>query len=222
MADPTTGPFRQFLRNFSPPWVLRYYGERLSQGMIAMLGDLLGESGVAAVVSPMLAEEDSPPDAVGMVARSRMLDRYGADTTETHRARTLDAWDAWTGAGTRESILGQLAAFGYPTANVLAMGDDLGGEPFFGDGDTDLPRRFWVVLSASVTLGVAQELAKQVFRLANKFRAGEERVADVTVVYAGRVWDYHLTTGLPHTWDDPGPGIDTWDSSAGVRYRETV
>jgi hypothetical protein len=218
MADPTTGPFRQLLRNFSPPWVLRYYGERLSQGMIGLLGDLLGEAGVAAVVSPMLAEEDSPPDAVGMVARSRMLDRYGADTTQTHRARTLDAWDAWTGAGTRESILGQLTAFGFENAYILTMGEDVGGGPFLGDGNTALPRRFWILLTLEGAEDTPEPsaLSAQVFRLANKFKAGEERVADVTVMSVGRVWDFHLVTGLPHTWDDPGPGIDTWDSSAGV------
>src|SRR5690606_26732036 len=94
---------------------------------------------------------------------------------------------------------------------------------WYGDGNTALPRRFWIVFTLEDVGGTPPALASiltDVFRAANRYKAGEERVADVTGLSFGRVFDFHPLTGLPHTFDDPGPGIDTFDSSAGLRYRE--
>lgn len=217
MVAPKTGPFRQFLLNFSPPWVLRYLGERLTQGMVALTADLLGEYAKRAGGGPMLRDENSPQDAVTKVAASRMIERYSTDTNETHRARTVAAWTAWEYAGTETGILDQITLLGYPGTWMFVMGED----GWTGDGNTALPRRFWLVFTTEGTgiLTAGSDIARSIFRVANKFRAGEERVADVTVMSAGRTWDTHPVTGLSHTWDSPGPGISSWDSSVGVTYR---
>jgi hypothetical protein len=213
--SPTTGYFRSLLLHFSPAWVVRRYGEGLTQGMVGLLGDLLAESASAALVAPLLADEDSPPDAVIKKSAERNIDRYPTDTTTTHRARTIDAWNIWEGAGTVAAIANQIVLFGYEYVEVLR--EMVNVEEF--------PRRFFVAVSTEGMIGplpAPEDLVVAIFRIANKFRAGEERLGDVTVLSSGRTFDVHPLTGLPHTFDDPGPGIDTFGSSVGVSYREVI
>ena len=180
--------------------------------MVGLVGDVILESATAALVSSLLADESSPPDAVTKVAADRRIDRYPTDTTPTHRARTIDAWNVWENAGTEAAMLEQIVLFGYPDTYII------------GIIDVALPRRFFVVTTIENITGAPPptQLVVEIFNIVNKFRAGEERADDVTVMTAGRTFDIHPLTGLPHTFDDPGPDIDTFDSSTGVTYRETI
>lgn len=208
---PTSGYFRLILQHFSPAWVLRKYGERLTQGMLGLLGDMLAESASAALVAPLLADEDSPPDAVTKKAAERKIDRYPTDTTTTHRLRTLDAWNIWEGPGTVSAIAQQVALLGYSSVQILKeyVRDDI------------YPRRFFVAVSTEGMTGIPAlaDIATEIFRIGNTFRAGEERLNDVTILSAGRTWDVYPPTGLTGTWDSP-EGVTTWGDSSGVSYRD--
>lgn len=209
-GEPISGPFRQLLRRFSPAWIIRTNGERFTQGMIGLVGDIILEAATSALTSSLLADPDSPSDAVTKVAADRRIDRYPTDTTETHRARTLGAWDVWSNPGTEQAMLDQIYLFGYPEAFLLAIVDVAQPRKFFVivgiEGDDDAPP--------------AADLAVEIFKIVNKFRAAEERADDVSIVTKGRTFGIHPQTGLVHTFGDWGPGITTYGDSSGVKYRD--
>jgi hypothetical protein len=212
-----TDPWRRFLLNYTPDWLLYNerlplpdFGERLTQGWLGLAGSILLETARGAVAAALL-EDDAPDDAVAIKGRERTTDRYPEDTSATHAARIKTSWSTFGDAGTDAMMLEQLALIGHAVAYLIGVTDD-----------PARPRRFYAMVSTEGDPSPPdpEKRVRLIFRVLNKFRAGEERLVDATVLTAGRTWDLHPATGLPHTWDSPGPGITTWDSSAGVTYRD--
>ncbi len=211
-VDPTTppyGPTRSLLERISPAWVTRYLGERLIQGVIGLLGDTLKESTMAASRSDLLAEPESPYDAVEAQGKDRVIERYPADTNATYRQRVLGAWTAWGQSGVTSALLDQVSRFGFPNA-LLKVPSDWDGANGYGS------RKFWIILPSITEGSAGEDEVRAVFRLVNKFRAAEERVADVVGIRTGGYWG----DGVGGTWGDGIGG--TWGDASAVSYRSDL
>jgi hypothetical protein len=123
--------WRDYFAAIGPPWTQRYWGERL-WGAIAYMSDLVTEGMAQAVKAHLLEQETSPPDALSRIGSERQMPRYPSETNDQHRARLLDAWNAYEEGGTKASIIGQLATFGLSNVVVRTwregwiFGDALG------------------------------------------------------------------------------------------------
>lgn len=213
-TDQPTGPIRRLLSIHAPPWMRRDNGVRLVEGLLGLTGDSMLQAALCAMKSNLLAEPESPYDAVLLVGNDRVMEAYPTDTTATHRARLLGAWEAWGRSGEETSLLDQVSRFGFPNS-LLITAVEWSGE-VEGSGN----RRIWVVLPQISSGSKGEEEVRGVYRLVNKFRAGEERLEDVIGVRSGRLWDFHPTTGEAGTWNSPG--VATWGESQAVSYRGLI
>src|SRR5690606_24449771 len=123
--------------------------------------------------SNLLAEPESPYDAVLLVGSDRVMEAYPTDTVATHRARLLGAWEAWGRSGEETSLLDQVSRFGFPGALLITAAEWTGEVEGTGN------RRIWIILQSISSGTKGEEEVRGVFRLVNKFRAGEERLEDV-------------------------------------------
>jgi hypothetical protein len=95
-------------------------GERFA-GAVALLFDWLSEGGRQAVRAFWIADRpgNGPAyDALGPAGQELSLPRYPGETWGQYHARLARAWDDWPLAGDETSILGQLAAAGFPGAVI--------------------------------------------------------------------------------------------------------
>lgn len=101
------------------PRVLRgFWGSRLI-GSFALLVDALMQ-GVAESVTAGWIKWSSgvPTDSLAYHGQDTALERYPVETDEQYKARIELAWETWQLAGGPESILDQLAAAGFPGAEI--------------------------------------------------------------------------------------------------------
>lgn len=108
--------FRELVANVSASWML----DAVSQGwwgvLVGLIHDVSAEAWSLVLRMPWLADAESPDDVVPIVAKERRLRRYSLETAAAHRARVLDAWNAYAFAGAGQTILQQLDLAGYPGA----------------------------------------------------------------------------------------------------------
>jgi hypothetical protein len=120
--------WREYAELIGPPWSKRYWGQRFWLGLLGYIGDLVAEAGAQAVRAHMLREDSSPGDALPPIGNERQMPRYPAETNANYRARLIDAWDAWQGAGTNPGIVSQYNAYGLSNVVVRSFHDGWGFE----------------------------------------------------------------------------------------------
>lgn len=102
-------------------WARAHYGQRLTEGLFALLSDLIAEG--ANQATKARSESTAPLDALPRIGQNKNLERYFADTDDTYRDRLLHAFSLWQQAGTKQAVEAALDAFGYPDAQVFEDAD---------------------------------------------------------------------------------------------------
>jgi hypothetical protein len=170
--------------------------EPLSSGwfgvLVGLTGDTAGEAWSLCARMHLLADPESPDDILPIAARDRRLPRYPLESADQHRARLIDAWEIYKGAGSEEVIETQLRAAGYGPTDLLGEW----GNPDVDWGDDTF---FWGDLGAFVQ-----------FRLFELGPRGEP------APYWSQFWvvfneGFHPVTGMPTPWGDFTWGdIEPW------------
>ena len=142
--------WREYFAAIAPPWLSRYWGERL-WGSLAYLSDLMSEGMSQAVKAHLLDQSTSPVDALPLIGLERRMPRYPGETNDSHRARLLDAWNAYVQGGTAAAITGQLATYGLDDVEIVSQHD---GWVFENPKDTSQWSRFAVIIDG-VTWGTS-------------------------------------------------------------------
>lgn len=110
--------YRSLVERWAPTVLRGYYGQRFN-GVMGLLFDMAAQAVSDAVQGAWIGVGDGPaPDALGIIAREISLPRYPSETWDQHYARLQRAWDDWPTAGDEASIIGQLAAAGFPGAII--------------------------------------------------------------------------------------------------------
>lgn len=98
----------------------------------------------------------APADALPHLGAERKIERYPADTDDSHRGRVAAAWDLWPWGGTETGMLNAFHAAGFANVTMHAA-RDLAGMPGEGvwppDGDTANWSRFWIRIDATTAAG---------------------------------------------------------------------
>jgi hypothetical protein len=120
--------YRQYAARIAPRVLRGAAGERFL-GAMALLFDRLAEGSRQAVRAFWIGDrEGNGPayDALGPAGEELSLPRYPTETWAQYHARLQRAWTDWPYAGDETSILGQLAAAGFPNAQIFYMYNWLG------------------------------------------------------------------------------------------------
>jgi hypothetical protein len=146
----------------------------------------------------LLDDSESPDDVLELLGRDRRMPRYYLETTDQHRSRIKDAWNAYQYGGTQESIERQLALAG--SAPELLV-------EFWGAADPDIlwgdePAAVWGDRTAVVVFnpganGPRGEPAPYYSQFWVRFSFGHHPVTGPPLPFDGAEW----------TWGDIGPGI---------------
>jgi len=99
-------------------WARSFYGERFTEGFIALFADTLAEASNQAVKARFEGASTYPLDALPQSGANKELERYDGDTDATYKQRLLAAFSIWQQAGTPQAVEAALDAFGYPAAVV--------------------------------------------------------------------------------------------------------
>lgn len=167
------GTYRQMALALSPGFLRGKWGERLVSA-IALQFDILCEAAEQGSGANLLDSEDFPPDALGLMGRERMIDRFPGETDAFYRSRLRFAWTIWRYAGTAIGVLDLLAGFGLkavlreqvalagrapgslgilgtPRAGLDALGHAVPAVSAIydwnWDGNGDYLSRFWIVVT---------------------------------------------------------------------------
>lgn len=190
------------------------FGEKLSQ-TLALMFDLTLAGAVQAVRAAWAGDrrQVGPAiDALGLIGEQRSLPRYQIETWDQHHTRVQRAWVDWITAGDESSIVGQLAAAGFPGAIIWAQPDHpsafvstdwsqfivlfpIGSHPVtaiapdwgsfdWGDGTLFGP------------VGITQAQLATIRAIIRKFKPGHWRCTEIHFHISG--WVY----GLGHTWGE--------------------
>jgi hypothetical protein len=110
-----------------PEWAKGDIGVRVFGGAYGLPADLVADDTLTAATAGLLAYPTSPDDALPPAGTERGgLYRYPAESLDQFRARLIRAADDWAYAGAGSSIIGQLAAAGYPGATIVMRPDRVG------------------------------------------------------------------------------------------------
>jgi hypothetical protein len=131
--------FREYVASISPPWLLGALSSGFVGVTLATVGDLLADGMRLALRMPWLLDEESPNDILPLIARERRLPGYPLETLAQYRARLFGAWEAYRFGGSAYAIESQLAAAGYPNAEVLFYPGRPGP-----NGESPYYSQFWV------------------------------------------------------------------------------
>ncbi len=133
--------FRNYLAHIVPPWLRRYWGERMVGGSISLFADLIMEGAAQAIKAPWLRSNTSPDDALPLIGTERSIPKVDGETAAQYRARLIAAWDLWERAGTTSYPADVLAPWGFDSDGVFVYS--------WHDGDEDAASthwsKFWVV-----------------------------------------------------------------------------
>ena len=151
--------FRDFIREISPPWLRRTWGERY-----LYVPGILVDATIDWITEGMRARfpERADSTALSAIGRDRKIVRGFAEPEAAYRARLLTWLEAWGIAGNPIAILEQLAGYLSPYAVrirvVWARGTWFTRHPdgtiethfkrgnWDWDGRPDLRTQFWVVI----------------------------------------------------------------------------
>ncbi len=132
--------FRQTVEAVLP----KPFAAALSAGWFGVLhgltGDLIADGMSIAARMAWLRDPVSPDDVLPLVGAERGMPRYPGETVTQYRARLLDAWNAYSFAGSEGTIVAQFAHAGYPgteiTFDAAALGPNGEAAPYWS--------QFWV------------------------------------------------------------------------------
>lgn len=125
------------------PTVLRGLAGRAFTGVLALVFDALAQGYSHAFRAPLNKAEGGPAyDALRWLGRETSLPRYPIESWNQHKARIDRAWDDWPLAGGEPAMIAQLAAAGFPNAQIRYYPSEPGphGEP------PPYYSQFWVYL----------------------------------------------------------------------------
>lgn len=94
------------------------YGERLAGYVIGLMADQMADGASFALMAPWIQRDEFPSDAAAPLGRESNFEAYAGEATGPYIARIRRRWDDWPFAGDESSIVGQLAAAGYPGCEV--------------------------------------------------------------------------------------------------------
>jgi len=135
--------FQRLFQRISPTVLQGHYGRRL-RGMLAVGMDSVAETLNSAVRAPWIGDRSGigpAYDAIGPAGREQSLPRYPGESHEQYLARLEEVWSTWEVAGTEQSIIDQLAAYGVTVSIVR-------NHEWNWDGNAAWWSRFWVVITA--------------------------------------------------------------------------
>lgn len=116
------GTFRRWAWDFlSSPRTLRGHFGRRMVGLFSLTSDVFAE-GLSQTVTMPWVHGNPPPDMLGPLGRDLNLPRYPTETNAQYQARLQRGWDDWELAGANSAIIGQLAAAGFPGAQIARTG----------------------------------------------------------------------------------------------------
>ena len=104
----------RYVRRISPGWLRGTYGAKLVQGVIGLVGDAMVDWMIAGIRSAQRVEGWADINAADAAGRERGMRRYANETRDGYLERLRNAWTAWEFAGTKQGILDQFTAAGYP------------------------------------------------------------------------------------------------------------
>lgn len=191
------------------------FGERLV-GVFALMFDLLAEGTRQAVRAAWVGDRVIGPaaDALPDLGDQRSLPAYPTETFDQHHARLQRAWIDWPAAGDESSILGQLAAAGFPGAviytkqshpTMFASSDWSQFVVFYplGTHTVTAPGPLWGAFlwgdgTAYGPVGITLEALNTIRSIVRKFKPGHWRCDGIIFEISG--WTY----GTGHTWGEVG------------------
>lgn len=191
--------FRLWMEEINPPWMLGEVSIKLLDA-IALTCDVLGETMVEALYMRFLYNSELPDDALTLLGRERLMPRYGFETSAGYKERLKGAWNAWTFAGTRQSVLDQLAAAGFPDCQLYENWE------WDWDGHPEDWSRFWVVVRShpwtaarwgefdygdGTVYGSSMTVADQqaLRSIVRQWKAGHTRCEFIIIVNDTDAWD---------------------------------
>jgi hypothetical protein len=93
-------------------------GEAFVGVLHGVMSDLIAQGATEAIKSAWLTNPEQPDDALTLIGAERKLPGYPGETPTIYRSRLSRAWDDYQVAGDEDSIIGQLAAAGFPGAQI--------------------------------------------------------------------------------------------------------
>lgn len=199
--------FRDLLHIISAPWQRDGWGQRWTTA-VGIEADATAQAVRVALHAPWLAHEDSPNDALASAGSERRMPRYSVETDDEYRARLLNAWLAYRYAGSEQSVIWQLEAFGFSGVTILDAIDmgPVTQENWWSE--------FWVVVPFGGhgyigSIPVADQAA--IIALIKKWKPAQWICGSVTFITGGYLWDYHAP-------------LTDWDSfeTAGVLWGDST
>jgi hypothetical protein len=219
----TRTTFQLYAGLLSPTALRGPIAERLVQGTLGFVFDMLAETMRAAVKSWMLGSQDYPSDALPVMGQARMLPRYPTESESAYKLRLHAAWELWAQAGSPQIIIAQLS-YGLGLTALIEE-----NHTWDWDGEPALWARMWTVITGhpwvSWTIGDGTAIGQS-----GKTIGSTARQADVDAVRAvvaqwkpAHVRSEHIIVVLdPGLWAAGTPPAGDWDivtnRSAGAIY----
>lgn len=127
--------FERLPRPFLQPLASSWFGV-----LCALTGDRGADVLSLALRLAWISDSESPDDVLPLIGAERRMPRYPGETAAQYRARLQDAWNAYTFAGSEQTIVEQFEHAGYPGVEVqfdaLALGPNGEAAPYWS--------QFWV------------------------------------------------------------------------------
>lgn len=206
---------REVIYALSPPWLRRYFGERL-QGTFGFFADLHLEACNDAVRAGFVKVATSPDDALALHGDNSNIAQVEGETPFNFRTRLAGKWTLWEESATTEFAHNVLAPFGVGESSVtLKTTRDWDPD---GLAATNWSR-FWIILEGSdlpwneLTWGSTQwgtpgqtwgttATRGEIFGVLRdvcKWKSAHEVGIEIIILYQDAdIW------GHGHDWGDPG------------------
>ncbi len=140
MAAPKTLlNFREWVASISAPWLQGKYSAPYVGVVLSLTADLASAGLRQVLRMPWLLDPESPDDVLPLIGKERRMPAYPGESAASYRARLWGAGEAYRFAGSALAITTQLAAAGYPNAEVRFYPGTPGP-----NGALDYWSQFWV------------------------------------------------------------------------------
>ena len=137
-------PYEEYLVELAPPWLRGRWGEAWHRAVGAPL-DRVADSAIAAVKTRFLRH--APDDALPYAGDDRQIERAPSESSDSYRARLLQAFATWRLAGTNKAIVEALRVVGYAHVRIFE------NKEWNASGDPDAWWLFWVQIIAPPSFG---------------------------------------------------------------------
>lgn len=209
MAEPAN--FREMAANLSPGTWKRQWGQKLVQGAIGLLFDMLAEGTRTAVITTKFGSKNFPDDVPEQIGIERHLPRFPGETITAYSSRLQNAWNLWRQAGTDGGIVAMFEALGL-TATVYSNAD------WDWDSQPNNWSRIWVVFEEGTWgtgatwgggatwgdgtlwgIGATRDEIRAVRNIVRSFKAANVICPAICVVFDAVTWAAEQPDG---TWDN--------------------